>query len=322
MKKYKNFVNENLVETFVPIGNFEIKSGKVMVSDPCYKRETWCQGILDNVVEGTWDAYVKKSDEKDWGIRVAELVAVKNEYTPDSINFNQIANFQVGVDSGQAGIFDEKYYRDDKIKKFKYKTCRKISHEYIHRAMEIVLKEFKEMGITSDQINKDMDIMRNYYKRMEEVRKELLRDRFHEEVDDDLYEVVEKEYIPKGKKDEWYDMACTLTDTVSNPPGIYKEEQLEYDFAGCMPNGCVSMSGFGDDIYQCFYSTIQDKERVENPHDPYGEEDWENNAPIIAIKIVFIGQNENEEDNWDAIDDFEAGNIPYEQEGFTIPTPN
>jgi hypothetical protein len=36
----------------IPVGKFYIKSGKVMVSDPCYKIGTWCQGTLKNIKKG------------------------------------------------------------------------------------------------------------------------------------------------------------------------------------------------------------------------------------------------------------------------------
>ena len=48
------------------IGTFNLGT-KVMVSDTCYKLNTWCQGLLENVKSGRWDAYLKMSDEGDWG---------------------------------------------------------------------------------------------------------------------------------------------------------------------------------------------------------------------------------------------------------------
>ena len=34
------------------VGRFEIKSSKVLVSDPCYQLDTWCNGIVNNVRNG------------------------------------------------------------------------------------------------------------------------------------------------------------------------------------------------------------------------------------------------------------------------------
>ena len=82
---------------------------KVMVSDPCYGLGTWCQGVLDNVLPGVYDCNVEYSDEGDWGIRVSAI-----EVTHESCRGRFIAleceDFDVGVDSGQAGIFDYEYY--------------------------------------------------------------------------------------------------------------------------------------------------------------------------------------------------------------------
>lgn len=87
----------------------EIKLGnKVMVSDPCYGLNTWCQGVLENVLPGTYDCEVEYSDEGDWGTRVAAIEVTHIDY--DGIIRFEPEYFEVGVDSGQAGIFDYDYY--------------------------------------------------------------------------------------------------------------------------------------------------------------------------------------------------------------------
>lgn len=96
------------------IGRFSL-GNKVMVSDPCYGTDTWCQGVLENVREGFWDAYIKITDEGNWGERVAELVAINLDYNDEyagltSKDINELQEFEVGVDSGTAGIFDYDYY--------------------------------------------------------------------------------------------------------------------------------------------------------------------------------------------------------------------
>ena len=48
---------------------FEIKSGKVVLSDPCYELGTWCQGIVNNVKNGEWFADAEYVDS--FGNRVA-----------------------------------------------------------------------------------------------------------------------------------------------------------------------------------------------------------------------------------------------------------
>jgi hypothetical protein len=50
-----------------------------MVSDPSYDVGTWCQGVLDNVLPGTWKAGAIISDEKTMGKRVGTLFATHSD---------------------------------------------------------------------------------------------------------------------------------------------------------------------------------------------------------------------------------------------------
>lgn len=94
------------------VGLFRVRSGRLVVTDPCYSRDTWCQGVLDNVRDGVWEAYVAYSDEKDWGVRVAVLTAYYDTTPPEEPKWER-QQFEVGVDSGQAGIFDFDKYPED-----------------------------------------------------------------------------------------------------------------------------------------------------------------------------------------------------------------
>lgn len=88
------------------IGTFEVKSGTLMVSDPCYGPDTWCQGRLDNVARGTWQATVEQRDVSGWGTRNAVLTIQKVGANVTEDAQWQNATFHVGVDSGQAGFWD------------------------------------------------------------------------------------------------------------------------------------------------------------------------------------------------------------------------
>ena len=88
----------------------QINLGKrVRVSDPCYGTTTWCAGTIDNVKEGLYNVEVEMSDNFMWGKRVKSLTVVHANYNKPLV-FNSVAKFDVGVDSGQAGIYDEDYY--------------------------------------------------------------------------------------------------------------------------------------------------------------------------------------------------------------------
>lgn len=104
------------------IGTFECLSGRLMISDPCYSRDTWCQGVLKDCEVGTWWAYVVRDDRErriselhahkggvpEWALNKGrwELAGVENE-------FGALEELNVGVDSGQCGIYDDSAFPDD-----------------------------------------------------------------------------------------------------------------------------------------------------------------------------------------------------------------
>lgn len=89
-------------------------SENVMVSDPCYSLDTWCQTKLSNVLPGPYNVDVQKSDEGDWGIRVSGITVLHKDYSNDS-NLIWEAHSECGVDSGQCGIFCMTGYRNDEL---------------------------------------------------------------------------------------------------------------------------------------------------------------------------------------------------------------
>ena len=97
-----------------PIGNFECESGKFVVSDPCYDMNVWCRGELENIKCGVWNAEIGIMNVEKRGNRVALLSVQHESYDIDAEGdlTEHVAEFEVDVDSGQAGIFDMKYYQD------------------------------------------------------------------------------------------------------------------------------------------------------------------------------------------------------------------
>jgi hypothetical protein len=80
----------------------------VMVSDPCYKVGVWCQGEINNVLEGEYNVFISEDDG-----RIKELIVSNDKYPEiEDWEINMEQSFEVGVDSGNAGIFDYKYYYD------------------------------------------------------------------------------------------------------------------------------------------------------------------------------------------------------------------
>lgn len=91
----------NIIET-KNLGIFQVTSGRIKVSDPCYDNDVWCSGdfLAQN---GEWIAEAVFTNENDWGVRVAEL---RIRHKDAVINDNWVEAGHVGVDSGQCGFWD------------------------------------------------------------------------------------------------------------------------------------------------------------------------------------------------------------------------
>ena len=85
-------------------------SDKVVVSDPSYDRGTWCMATDVPVKPGTYEAYISKINDKDFGTRVSSIVLIHSEFA-DFIDENWVQyDCTIGVDSGQCGVFDDTVY--------------------------------------------------------------------------------------------------------------------------------------------------------------------------------------------------------------------
>ena len=91
-------------------------SENVMVSDPCYSPDTWCQTKLDNVLPGLYNVEVDRHDEgTGWGVRVSGITILHESITDDGISLEWEDHSECGVDSGQCGIFCMTSYRNDEL---------------------------------------------------------------------------------------------------------------------------------------------------------------------------------------------------------------
>lgn len=86
----------------------------VVVSDPCYTMPTWCQAVVKDVLPGEYLSAAEFVETDGWGDRSNTLVAVHKDYINEKLRF-QSYPATIGVDSGQAGIFDLASYRNDEI---------------------------------------------------------------------------------------------------------------------------------------------------------------------------------------------------------------
>lgn len=121
------------------VGTFQCPSGKFRVSDPCYDDTVFCAGTVKKAAKGVWKGFaalvpdedVPENERHPEQTRCAALLALHQSVrsTPEDMfrvkiwcrgdgvlkfSFKRYwweEPFEVGVDSGKAGIFDEKYYR-------------------------------------------------------------------------------------------------------------------------------------------------------------------------------------------------------------------
>lgn len=121
------------------LGKFEIKSGVVVVSDPCYdsidRANYRCRnnGQLKNVMKGQWYGQI----DKDNNI-VSLLICYHEDYPLNNVCIDDVREWkkipwEIAVDSGQAGIFDKKTWRNDAT----VKDTKRLNPKYIIRADEL-----------------------------------------------------------------------------------------------------------------------------------------------------------------------------------------
>jgi hypothetical protein len=110
---------------------FEVTSGQVHITDPCYDLSTWCGMYNAPAKNGLWNAETVISDEGIWGKRVAELKVWHSAHSPE---FPEKLNADFGVDSGQMGVFDVSIYEEnckyDESSDNFYTQCCKQTLEY------------------------------------------------------------------------------------------------------------------------------------------------------------------------------------------------
>lgn len=88
----------------ITLGAFEVSSDKLVISDPCYNLGTWCMGTVPNVKPGLWTASIGVANTGEFGERIAFLAAF-HQVSPSIQKLKACpASFDVGVDSGQAGL--------------------------------------------------------------------------------------------------------------------------------------------------------------------------------------------------------------------------
>jgi hypothetical protein len=89
------------------VDSFTIRSGMIACTDPCYQYPD----VMEPAENGKWMAHVEKSDCGDWGVRVKKILVHHKSFSPIGIRY-KIEKKIIGVDSGQAGVFDASVYNN------------------------------------------------------------------------------------------------------------------------------------------------------------------------------------------------------------------
>lgn len=107
------------------IGSIELH-GTCFITDPCYSTDAWCQEYLNKIAIGTYNCFYSVGEIKGWGPRVSAIKILLNglENSESSLK-RRVLSYNIGVDSGQAGIFEGHYYEVNQPQKEWYeKVCR------------------------------------------------------------------------------------------------------------------------------------------------------------------------------------------------------
>jgi hypothetical protein len=90
-------------------------SDKIIISDPCYERGIWCAISDFEVMPGKYETFIVKYEN-----RAAAVIAVHSDYIGTLNSDWELYVGEIGVDSGQAGIFDDSIYPEKEEPKGKW----------------------------------------------------------------------------------------------------------------------------------------------------------------------------------------------------------
>ena len=191
--------------------------------------DIWCQGVLENVKPGTWHTKAENLNVNCWGNRCSALIAW-HEDVEEPNDFEE-TDICVGVDSGQAGIYDYNHFahikddeeRDerwyDSIETFRYK---RIPVTPVGRYLIDKIKPLHQKRIT---LEKELDGLDS------KLGNRVYQELFHQEME------LKREGFQYGIYDE------SLDDyKVSTPVNCIWTDK----------HSVVTSSGLGDGSYDCY----------------------------------------------------------------------
>ncbi|KAH0792398.1 DUF4241 domain-containing protein [Histomonas meleagridis] len=110
------------IKELVFIGEFEILSGNIIATDPCFSlkdilKQEFFSGnyMIQNAKKGKWLAYVVYKPYSGWGTICHQLCAIHSSVKDEMASLKWTLKHGLDVESGQAGIFDIQYYEKNEI---------------------------------------------------------------------------------------------------------------------------------------------------------------------------------------------------------------
>lgn len=228
---------------------------EVRISDPCYSLDVWCAGTLSNVLAGEFVCFLQQAvTGKDYydmdDIRVAKIEVRHKDYL--DINPTELTDIHVGVDSGQAGIFDLAYYK-------RYHSNTEINDAWYKQICELTAKYVENTQIVPF-------IKSKFYKPEFDIAIEIDSKGGLNETDRHIAVYKHKNNEPLSNAEQEFidfrnqhleaymevglDYRVTLMRYKDSPQGSNKIEVL---WGGITHDkGIVSSSGYGDGGYSCF----------------------------------------------------------------------
>ena len=231
-----------------------IKLGdKVRVSDPCYDVDTWCAGTLENVLPGEYQCFTQRVDMKDWGVRIANTEVRHKNYL--DVEPTELQDIDVGVDSGQCGIYDLEYFIEARKDKHGddewYDRVCDITDEYIPNPNYVSFNqssywkpEFEKVELVHKAAQSNLTAL----DRALAIVKDALGENLTEEEKEFL---KEKEQV---RKDIVWDLETEYWHAKMEYRNSTESQKETFRFAtNTLDNKClVSSSGDGDGSYHCF----------------------------------------------------------------------
>jgi hypothetical protein len=218
-------------------------SDHVIVTDPCYNIDTWCNGQLTDVKPGKYHTKATYANINGWGRRCTSLILWHESISePESKDYEH-TDITVGVDSGQAGVIDFPYFetleKDNDRKKQWYDNIQ--TFENVRRPIsENIVSIIHEGKKLHEQASKALD---NYFETKKNDNSQSAAKFFtkYHEFDHKLEKLLRDNGLDKQ----------SLIDHKTTPMFAYKLWTDEHS--------AVTGSGFGDGSYDCFIAKDGDQ---------------------------------------------------------------